>query len=85
MSLSYNHFFLLLAGLGSLALLGLWLYHEWHSRTQAWSLSQQHLCRCHACGYIFLSQRTEKKTHCPTCQQVIWVQTSRSTKQLKYQ
>lgn len=85
MSLTYDHFFLLLAGLSTLALVVAWLYHEWQTRAHTWSLSQQHLCRCHACGFIFLSRRTEKKTQCPSCQQAIWVQTSRSTKQLKYQ
>ena len=69
---------------GAVALALSWARERWRAASVEWNLSQQQLCRCRECGYIFLSGRIESMSRCPHCQNLTRVRKRKSAKRIKY-
>jgi len=83
-SISFDHFLTLYICVLAVVLGVAWGRDLWRNSAQAWNVSEEALCRCRACGYIFVSKRIENLTRCPTCNELTRFRPKKSAKKLTY-
>ena len=87
-SIGVEHFLLLYAGLHLLVLAIFWGRAMWRDATRNWNTSQDALCRCSECGFIFLVDRIvnfhTRSANCPECGKTVRVRQRKAANRMTY-
>ncbi len=80
----YDMFIVAYLSIAMLVLGACWGRHLWKSAARQWNVSEDNLCRCTACGLIFVAKRVESVTRCPACNELTRIRNKKAHKKMTY-
>lgn len=83
-TVGFDHFFLIITSVFMVVLMSLWGRHLWKTNMRQWNISEDSLCRCADCGYIFVAKRVETVTRCPACNELTRIRSKKVHKKMTY-